>query len=189
MAHINDNSILDLFWAKDEAALVETKQKYGRGLYTVAYNILHSPRDAEEIISDTLHKAWENIPPKRPEFLGAYLSKITRNLSLKRWKSITAEKRGGGQTDLLLSELTDAIPQPGTVESSFEHSQTVKAINEYLRGLDHDTRMVFVRRYFYGDSIQDICSRFNASSSKIKSMLHRARKKLKIHLEKEGVVI
>ena len=81
VARIDDNFILDLFWAKDEAALVETKNKYGRGLHILAYNILQSSRDAEEMVSDTLLKAWENIPPKRPEYLGAYLSKITRNLS------------------------------------------------------------------------------------------------------------
>ena len=189
VANIEDNCILDLFWARDEAALDQVKQKYGRSLHKVAYNILSNNHDAEECVNDTLHRAWEAIPPKRPEFFGAYLSKITRNLSLKRWRAAGATKRGGGQADLMLSELEQAIPQPRTTEDQFEYGQTVSAINQYLRGMDKDARVIFVRRYFFGDSIQDISRRFMASESKVKSMLFRARQKLKIHLEKEGVVI
>ena len=189
MDNIDDNRIINLLWARDESALDAAKQKYGRSLHKVAYNILTNNHDAEECVNDTLLNAWDAIPPKRPEYLGAYLSKITRNLSLKRWKAYNAAKRGGGQTNLLLSELGDAIPQAQTVESNFDYNQTVKAINDYLRGMEASSRTIFVRRYFFGDSIQDICRNFSASESKIKSMLHRARQKLKIHLEKEGVVI
>ena len=155
----------------------------------MAYNILLDNHDAEECVNDTLHRAWEAIPPKRPEFLGAYLSKITRNLSLKRWRSASAQKRGGSQADLMLSELTDTIPQSQPLEGSFEYNQTVQAINDCLRGMDANNRVVFVRRYFFGDSVQDLCRQFKSSESKIKSILFRARQKLKIHLEKEGVVI
>ena len=189
MTNIDDNNILNLFWARDESALVATKQKYGRSLMKVAYNILFDNNDAEECVNDTLHRAWEAIPPKRPEFLGAYLSKITRNLSLKRWRAGSAAKRGGGQADLMLSELSEVIPLAQTVEGEFEYSQTVRAINQYLRGIDKEARIIFVRRYFFGDSITDISRQFNAGESKIKSMLFRVRQKLKIHLEKEGVVI
>jgi len=145
--------------------------------------------DAEECVNDTLHRAWEAIPPKRPEYLGAYLSKITRNLSLKRWRAASAQKRGGSNADLMLSELRDTVPQSQTVESTFEYTQTVKAINDCLRGMDATNRVVFVRRYFFGDSITDLCRQFKASESKIKSMLFRTRQKLKAYLEKEGVVI
>jgi len=155
----------------------------------VAYNILLDTHDAEECVNDTLHRAWEAIPPKRPEFLGAYLSKITRNLSLKRWRASSAQKRGGSQADLMLSELADTIPQSQTVECSFEYNQTVQAINDCLREMDADNRVIFVRRYFFGDSVQDLCRQFKSGESKIKSILYRARQKLKIHLEKEGVVI
>lgn len=189
MANIEDNKILDLLWARDESALDQVKQKYGRSLHKVANNILSSTHDAEECVNDTLHRAWEAIPPKRPAFLGAYLSKITRNLSLKRWRAAGAIKRGSGQADLMLRELTQAIPLPRTTEDEFEYSQTVGAINTYLRGMDTNARVIFIRRYFFGDSIADISRQFKSSESKIKSMLFRARQKLKIHLEKEGVVI
>ena len=189
MASIEDNNILNLFDARDEAALDQVKQKYGRSLYKVAYNILSNNHDAEECVNDTLHRAWEAIPPKRPSFLGAYLSKITRNLSLKRWRAAGAAKRGSGQADLMLSELTQAIPTPRTTEDEFEYIQTVSAINSYLRSVDANTRVIFIRRYFFGDSIADISRQFKASESKIKSLLFRARQKLKNHLEEEGVVI
>ena len=155
----------------------------------MAYNILLNNHDAEECVNDTMHRAWEAIPPKRPEFLGAYLSKITRNLSLKRWRASGTQKRGGGQAEQLLSELADTIPVSQTVEGSFEYTQTVQAINDCLHLMGADNRIIFVRRYFFGDSISDISRQFKASESKVKSILFRARQKLKIHLEKEGVVI
>lgn len=186
---IEDPNILDLFFTRDETALDFTKKKYGRSLHQVAYNILFDNNDAQEIVNDTLHRAWEAIPPKRPEFLGAYLSKITRNLSLKRWRAASAKKRGGSQTDLMLSELGDTIPQAQSVDSEFDYNQTVQAINDCLRGMDASNRVVFVRRYFFGDSVQDLCRQFKSSESKIKSILFRARQKLKLHLEREGVVI
>jgi len=189
VANIEDKNILDLLWARDETALDQVKQKYGRSLHKVAYNILSNNHDAEECVNDTLHRAWEAIPPKRPEFLGAYLSKITRNLSLKRWRAAGTIKRGGGQGDLLLGELTQAIPEPRSNEDEFDYSQTVSAINVCLRGMDTNARVMFIRRYFFGDSIADISRQFKASESKVKSMLFRARQKLKVHLEGEGVVI
>ncbi|MCL2528464.1 MAG: sigma-70 family RNA polymerase sigma factor [Defluviitaleaceae bacterium] len=155
----------------------------------MAYNILLNNHDAEECVNDTLHKAWEAIPPKQPEYLGAYLSKITRNLSLKRWRAASAAKRGGSQADLMLSELGDIIPQTQTVESNFEYTQTVQAINTCLRQMDDTNRVVFIRRYFFGDSIQDLCQQFKASESKMKSILFRARQKLRAHLENEGVTL
>ena len=155
----------------------------------MAYNILMDNQDAEECVSDTMLKAWETIPPKRPEFFGAYLSKITRNLSLKRWRAYSAAKRGGGQAEVMLSELCQAVPEAQTVENSFEYNHTVRSINGYLRNMDAEARIVFVRRYFFGDSIEDISKQLKFSQSKIKSMLYRARLKLKAHLEKEGVEI
>ena len=189
MANIQDNNILDLFWARDESALTHVKQKYGRSLQKVAYNILSSTHDAEECVNDTLHRAWEAIPPKRPAFLGAYLSKITRNLSLKRWRAASTIKRGSGQADIMLSELEQAIPQPRTTEGQFEYNQTVTTINTYLREMEANARVIFIRRYFFGDSIADISRQLNASESKVKSVLFRARQKLKTYLEKEGVVV
>lgn len=189
MISINDNKILDLYWARNEEALDATMDKYGRILYKVAHNILHDNQDAEECVNDTLLKAWDAIPPKNPEFFGAYLAKIARNFSLQRWRAYSAAKRGGGQATLILDELVETIPHPSTAEQNFEYIQTINAINKYLGNLDEDARVVFVRRYFFGDSVEDICTRFTASQSKIKSMLFRARNKLKEHLEKEGIAI
>jgi len=186
---INDKQILNLFWGREEEALDVTMQKYGRVLYTVAHNILQNRQDAEECVSDTLLQAWKAIPPKQPEYLGAYLAKITRNFSLQRWRKAGTAKRGGGQYDLILDELEETIPHPDSAEQSYEYAQTLRSINAYLAKMDADSRIVFVRRYFFGDSLGDICTRFNASQSKVKSMLFRARQKLKIHLQQEGIVI
>ena len=189
MANIEDKIILNLFWERDEAALDQVKKKYGRSLHKVAYNILSNNHDAEECVNDTMHRAWEAIPPKRPNFLGAYLAKITRNLSFKRWRAAGAQKRGGGQADLMLSELEQAIPMAKTAEDEFDYNLTVSTINQFLRGMDTGNRVIFIRRYFFGDSIQDISQQLKSSESKVKSTLFRARQKLKIHLEKEGVVV
>jgi len=186
---ISDEKILDLYFARSEEALDATMEKYGRVLYKVASNILQDSQDVEECLNDTLLKAWDVIPPQRPEYFGAYLAKIIRNFSLQRWRSHHAAKRGGGQAPLILDELGETIPHPTTAEQSFEFAQTIRSINSYLGHIDEDTRIVFVRRYFFGDSIQDICTRFKASQSKIKSMLFRARQKLRIHLEEEGIAI
>ena len=189
MIKINDQQILDLFWSRNEEALDITMQKYGRILYKVAHNILHNGQDAEECVNDTLMQAWKAIPPKQPDFFGAYLAKITRNFSLQRWRKAGTAKRGGGQVNLILDELGETIPHPDSAEQSLEYAQTVRSINIYMAKMDADSRIVFVRRYFFGDSVQDICTRFSASQSKIKSMLFRARQKLRLHLEQEGIVI
>jgi len=187
---LEDNDILDLFFARQEAALYETQQKYGGRLLRTAKNILHSEQDAEECVSDTLHRAWEAIPPNRPAIFGAYLSKITRNLSLNRWKAQSATRRGGGEVELLLGELEDCIPAAKAVmpEEAYEAQLLTEAINTCFGAMDQTARVVFIRRYFHGESIADICTRFDMSESKVKSLLFRARKKLGTHLEKEGVV-
>ena len=188
MIIINDEIILTLFWERSEAALEKTMEKYGRNLYKIARNILHSNQDAEECVNDTLLSAWKAIPPKRPEFLGAYLAKIVRNFSLKRWRAAGATKRGSGQVPLLLSELDD-IFVPTTAEQQLNYSHTVCAINACLSALDDTAQKAFVRRYFIGDSIQEISRFLGASESKVKSILFRTRNKLRIHLEQEGVSI
>ena len=188
MINIDDERILDLFWERSEAALDRTMEKYGRNLYRVARNILHSGHDAEECVNDTLLSAWKAIPPKRPEFLGAYLAKIARNFSLRRWQEAGAKKRGSGQVPLMLSEL-DEIFTTQTADERLNYGHTVSAINTCLRSLDSAAQTAFVRRYFVGDSIQEIGRLLGASESKVKSMLFRARNKLKLHLEQEGISI
>ena len=140
-------------------------------------------------MNDTLLKAWQVIPPTRPTMFGAFLAKISRNLAINKWKSKTAARRGGGETDLMLSELEDCLPSnQHEPERAYEDALLKQAINSYLASMEQTARIAFVLRYFHGESILSISERFNMSESKVKSMLFRARKKLAAHLEKEGVL-
>jgi len=186
---MDDHIILDLFFSRQESAIDETKRKYGQRLHRTAMNILQSKEDAEECVSDTLFQAWEAIPPSRPTSFGAYLAKIARNLSLNKWAAGRADKRGGGEMFLLLDELEECLPAPGGLEEAYEAALVTDAINAYLNTVDKTARVTFVLRYFHGESIGEISGRFQMSESKIKSMLFRTRKKLRVHLEKEGVVL
>lgn len=186
---MDDSIILDLFFERQEAAITETKRKYGQRLYRTAMNLLHSNEDAEECVSDALLKAWDSIPPSRPIYFGAYLAKIARNLSVNKLENKGAAKRGGGEADLLLSELETCIPSPKGVESEFESVIVAGAINTFLEEVDQTARVAFILRYFHGESIRDISERFGMSESRVKSILFRARKKLSIYLEKEGIML
>ena len=188
---MDDEAILDLFFRRKEQALDEVRLKYGRRLFRSANNVLKNIQDAEECVSDTLLKAWNVSPPTRPTVLGAFLAKITRNLSINKWKARSAVRRGGGEIDLLFSELEDCISsgKVGVPEQEYESQLVTQSINSYLASIDQAERIAFVLRYFYGESIRDICERFDMSESKVKSLLFRTRKKLKNHLEKEGVAI
>jgi len=152
-------------------------------------NILHSNEDAEECVNDTLLKAWEAIPPNRPMKFGAFLARIARNLSINKWEARGAAKRGGGEVNMLLSELEECVPSKGGPEDEYEASLVTEAINSFLNTMEQTARIVFVLRYFHGESIRAICERFQMNESKIKSILFRSRKKLGIYLEKEGVII
>ena len=184
---MDDAMILDLYWSRSESAIHETAEKYGGYCSTIANNILRNQEDAEECVNDTYLRAWDAIPPQRPTVLRAFLGKITRNLSLNKYKEQRTQKRGGSEVDLLLSELEDCIPSGSDVEREFESSLIVPAINAYLQTLDSNNRIVFVRRYWYVESIQSISLRFQMSESKVKSMLFRTRKGLKAYLDSEGV--
>ena len=188
---MDDPKIIDLFFARDEAALDETRKKYGQRLFRSAMNILRNVQDAEECVSDTLFKAWQVIPPNRPTMFGAFLAKIARNLSINKWKARGAARRGGGEVDLMLGELEDCIPSAKghTPEEKYEAGLVTEAINNCLAAMEQSARMAFVLRYFHGESIRSICERFNMSESKVKSILFRARKKLAAHLEKEDIAL
>jgi len=181
--------ILDMFFGREESAIDEARRKYGKRLFRTCKNILHSNEDAEECVNDTLLKAWDAIPPSRPEMLGAYLAKIARNLSINKWEAKSAAKRGGGETNLVLSELEECISAPDGPEQEYEANMVTEAINAFLHSIDKTARVAFVLRYFHGESIRTISERFQMSESKIKSILFRTRKKLRTHLEKEGIAI
>jgi len=188
---LEDKEILDLFFERREEALEETRRKYGQRLFRSAMNILQNTQDAEECVNDTLLKAWGAIPPSRPVMFGAFLAKIARNLSVNQWKAASAVRRGGGEVELLLSELEDCVPaaKSGIPEAAYEARLVTEAINHCLDSMDQTARVAFVLRYFHGESICGICERFHMSESKVKSLLFRARKKLGAHLKREGVVL
>ena len=183
---MNDTEIVNLYWARSERAIAESRAKYGAYCTAIARNILGSAQDAEEASSDTWLAAWNSIPPKRPAILRSYLGKLTRNLSLKKWRESHALKRGGGEVSLALDELADCIPDGSDTEREADARLLSRTIDRFLAGLKEGERRVFVCRYWYMDSIAEIGARFGFSESKVKSMLLRLRKRLKSQLEREG---
>lgn len=183
---MEDLQIIELYNARLETAISETDTKYGRMLRSIALNILSNHWDSEEIVNDTYDKAWNVIPPEKPKFLGAYLGRITRNLSINRWHRQRAKKRYDG-TELLLSELGDCIPTPQTVEAVTEANDLVQIINSWLGTLSTDNRVLFLRRYWFGDAVSSLAKECGTSANKMAGRLYRLWKSLKKALEMEGV--
>jgi len=186
---MKDNEIIELYWNRDESAITATADTYGNYCYSISYNILCNNEDAEECVNDTWMNAWKSIPPHRPNRLSTYLGKITRNLSLNRYKLLTAQKRGKGQVELALSELEDCIPAQGDMEQIADEMVLVNAIETFLRTQPQTERNIFIGRYWYLYPIRDLAGAYHMSESKVVSILHRMRTKLKLHLEKEGIFL
>ncbi len=185
---MEDQVIIDLYWKRSEQAITETDVKYGRFCYGLAHNILENREDAEESVSDTYFAAWNAMPPHRPSILMAFLAKITRRISIDRFRAGRAAKRGGGQMVLALEELGDcASPEPNVEEVAMGR-ELYGALNRFLDSLPETERTVFLRRYFLLDTALEIGKSFGFTESKVTSMLHRTRQKLKTHLRKEGYV-
>ena len=184
---MDDNKIIELYWNRSEKAISETATKYGGYCYTIAYNILSNSEDSEESVNDTWLAAWNTMPPKRPKLLAAFLGKMTRYISLDRWKNRTAAKRGGGEVPLVLEELEECISGEDSVEREYLKKEFAMMMNRFLENLPEIERKVFLCRYWYMDSIEDIAKRFDFSESKVASMLHRTRGKLRKMLEQEGI--
>ena len=182
---MEDRDIIEMYFARDEKALAATSVKYSGYCGSIAMNILSSREDTEECLNDTWLRAWNSIPPHRPNLLRVFLGKITRNLALDRYKARTAEKRVGGEFALSLDELDECV---GAVDER-ESAEIGESISRFLRTQPKETRSVFVCRYFYCDSIADIAKRFGISEAKVKTMLFRTRSKLKIYLEGEGITV
>ena len=183
---MEDNEIVKLYWDRNEQAIKETASKYGRYCYTIAYNILLSKEDADESVNDTYMKTWECIPPHFPTILSTFIGKITRRISLNRWRSKNRIKRGGGQVALALEELDECIPAGNDVEQTVEHKELLLKINDFLDSLPETERDLFVCRYWFLASVKELSEKFAFSESKIKSMLFRTREKLKGYLGEEG---
>lgn len=186
---MEDSKIIDLYWERAETAITETAKKYGRYCHFISYQILYNNQDAEECVNDTYFRAWKAMPPQRPNRLSIFLGKITRNLAIDKYRQYTAEKRGIGQTELVLSELDDCIPAQQNTEQQSEEILLVGAIDAFLADLSAKNRIIFVRRYWYLISIKEIAEQYGMSESKVKSTLFRLRNRLRIYLEKEGIVL
>lgn len=183
---MEDEAIVALYWERSEDAIKETDIKYGKFCYSIAYGLLHNEEDAAESVNDTYLEAWNSMPPHKPNYLSAFLGRITRHLSVDRFRKNHAEKRGGGEYPVLLDELAECISSKDSVEAQVELKELAKSINTFLRRLPTEKQQVFLRRYWYGDSMEELGNRFGFSTGKVKSMLFHIREKLQKHLEKEG---
>lgn len=184
---MDDNAILDLYWARSENAISETATKYGAYCYTIAFNILSNREDSEESVSDTYLAAWNTIPPRRPSYFSAFLGKMTRYISLDRWKQRSRLKRGGGELPLCLDELEGCVSGEGSLDDTLMKKETLASINRFMEHLPEMERKVFLCRYWYADPVADIARRFGFTQSKVTAMLHRTREKLRRQLSKEGL--
>lgn len=183
---MDDSRIIELYFERNNSAISETKNKYGKLLYSVSYNILKTREDAEECENDTYLAAWDQIPPTKPQVFSAFLSRIARNLSFKKLKANTAQKRGGGNQTLPLDELISVIPDAKNAISQLELTEI---LNAFLRELPTRDRQVFICHYWYCDSIKDISRQFGFTQSKVKMILLRTRQKLLDHLEQQEVFL
>lgn len=184
---MEDEKIVELYFQRDERAIAETDSKYGKYCYRIAYNILASAEDSEETVNDTYISAWEAMPPHRPSILSAFLAKITRRLSMKKLRFHTAQKRGGSTADLALDELAQCVPARGSVHEDIEAREVGAMIEKFLLKLRADDRRIFVCRYFYLETADDISKEFKYSRSKVYASLERTRERLREYLRKEGV--
>lgn len=186
---MEDRQIIELYWARSDNAIEETQCKYGKLCYKIAYNILSNRQDSEECVNDTYLRAWNTIPPNRPEKLSAFLCRITRNQALKKYESNCAAKRGAGEVPLALEELATCIPAPDTVTEMTDYRDLIRQLNAFLSELSPEARKIFLRRYWALDSVRDIAADLGISESKVKVSLFRTRKKLNAYLEKEGIAL
>lgn len=186
---MEDFEIIELFLKRDENAIAQTQNKYGKYCHSIAYSILHDVQDCEETLNDTYLATWNSIPPHHPEVLSTYLGKICRRLSINKWRMKNADKRGGGHITLSLDELEECIPDQKSIREELDAKLLAETIDEFLSQMKENDRRMFVCRYWYFDSIEDIASRFGFSQSKVKMSLKRTRDKLRDYLIKEGLII
>lgn len=181
---MDDKGIISLYFKRDQQAIAETKDKYGRLLFSVAYNILYSEGDSEECVDDTYMKAWQVIPPTVPAILSAFLSKITRNIALNRYRD--GKRRGRNLTaELILDEIAEAVPDTG---GDIAGDLALRdSLNRFLDSLERRQRVVFLKRYFYMCPTKDIARDMGMTQSAVKTSLSRTRAKLREHLEREGI--
>ena len=185
---MEDSAIISLYWARDEGAIAATDRKYGALCRSLSQSILASREDAEECVNDTWHRAWDTMPPQRPDALRAYLCRIVRNLSIGRWRAKRARKRGEG-CEVLIGELEDCVPMPAapSAEEAAEDREVVRAVERWLDTLPREDRAAFLRRYWYGQRVDELAALFGCTPNRMAQRLFRLRKSLRRALEGEGV--
>ena len=185
---MEDGAIIALYWERDERAISASEEKYGPLCRSLSHNILSSWEDAEECVNDTWHRAWNTMPPQRPGSLRAYLARIVRNLSIDRWRAKRAQKRGEGM-EVLLGELEDCVPACPSAEADWEAAAAAAAVDRWLDTLPREDRVIFVRRYWYGQRVDGLAAAFGSTPQKMSQRLFRLRGGLRRALEREGVVL
>ena len=183
---LEDIQIVELYWERSERAITESERKYGKMLMKISYSMLSSNEDAEECVSDTYLAAWNRMPSDRPTFLGAFLSRIVRGLSIDRYRRSRASKRSG--IEVTIDELEECIPSQSGVERELESGVLSEALNRFLAGLDAESRVMFVRRYYLTQSVAEIAEALGVTESKVKTSLFRRRRELYAMLEKEKLL-
>lgn len=182
---MRDEQILALFDRHSEDALRMVEEDYGAYCRKIAGDILDRPEDVEECIQDTLHRAWRSIPGNHPRCLRSYLAAVARNLAVNKYRSVTAQKRGG-RSALLLEELSECLSDQVSAEDQVLKKELGEAVNRFLRGLPGRERDIFLRRYFYAESVSEISERYLLREAAVYTSLSRTRKKLRKYLRKEG---
>ncbi len=185
---MEDNQIIELYFRRDESALTETANKYGTFCLRIAMNVVNVREDAEECVNDTYHTAWNQIPPTKPDSFKAFLGRIVRNFAISKYRALHAKKRFNG-LELMLSELSDCIPSAGSVEQELEARELTEYINTWLSGLKQEDRVLFVRRYWYGDEVKDLARKCGVSGPQMTQRMLRLRRRLKDYLTEKGVVL
>ena len=183
---MEDYKIVDLYWERNENAIKETDIKYGKMLHALSFQLLSSREDAEECVNDTYLDAWNSMPEARPIYLGAFLSKITRRISIDCWRTRHREKRGGIANTM--EELTDCIPDTKTLEEEYENGRLAQALNRFLHKQPTERRVIFIRRYFNSQSIGESAEDLNLTQAKVKVTLHRMREALRKELEEQNLL-
>lgn len=188
MCNLEDQDIVKMFCIRSEQAIEELSKKYGKLCSNIARNILNDDQDTEECVNDTYLGVWNSVPPKQPNPLLAYVCKITRNLAIKKYHTNTAFKRNSCY-EVALSELEGCLAAPDSAEAELSARELTESLNRFLSTLDRENRILFVRRYWYADSISDLADRFGMSNRNISLRLFRTREKLRSHLVQEGVLL
>ena len=185
---MEDREIVELYWQRSDLAISETEQKYGRYCRSIAYNICGRHEDAEECVNDTWLGVWNSIPPARPSPLGTFVCRIARNLAIKRYHAERAQTRNS-RYDLALDELAECLPDHGSVEDSIEAKELAGMISAFLDTLPYVDKFLFMRRYWYADSLPEIAEMAGMRCGTAAVRLHRVREKLRNYLKKEGVPV